>query len=144
MLWFALLQLARNHKIEKYTPLVNVLVQLGCNVKLHVSCFGSLANSTKECGGRSKAKNVLKWCSISNIIGANYIWRNRVKKLLVRWNNNFLVLFCFSFFFQFASLGVISWYHFVCMNVCFFIGTWEIRYIFRMLLEFAASLSFCV
>ena len=141
MLWFALLQLARNDKIEKYTPLVNVLVQLGYNVKLHVLCFGSLANSTKDCGGRSKAKNVLKWCSISNIIGANYIWRNRVKKLLVRWNNNFLVLFCFSFFFQLASLGVVSWHQFVCMNVCFFTGIWDIL---RMLLEFAASLSFCV
>ena len=85
-------QLARNGKIEKYTPLVNVLVHLGYKVKLHVLCFGSLGNITKECGGivrilcrdRSKAKNVSKWCSISNIIGANYIWRNRAKKLLVR------------------------------------------------------------
>ena len=30
-----------------------------------------------------KAKNTLKWCSIFIIIGANYIWQNRVKKLLV-------------------------------------------------------------
>ena len=84
-------------------------------------CFGSLGNVTKGygsivrkiCRDRSKAKNVLKWCLISNIIGANYIWRNRVKKLLVRWNNNSL------FFFQFASLNVASWHQFACMNSCF-------------------------
>ena len=35
-------QLARNGKIEKYTPLVNVLVQLGYKVKLHALCFGLL------------------------------------------------------------------------------------------------------
>ena len=86
-------QLVRNGKVEKHTPLVNVSVQLGYKVKLHVLCFGSLGNITKECGSivreicrdKSKAKNVLKWCcSISNVIGANHIWRNRAKKLLVR------------------------------------------------------------
>ena len=72
-------QLARNGKMEKYTPLVNALIQLGYKLKLHVLCFGSLANITKECGSivrkicrdRSKAKDILKWCSLSNIIGAN-------------------------------------------------------------------------
>ena len=85
-------QLARNGKIEKYTPLVNVLVQLGYKVKLYALCFGLLGNITKKCGSiirkicrdRSKAENVLKWCSISNVIGTNCIWRNKVKKLLVR------------------------------------------------------------
>ena len=33
-------QLARNGKIEKYTPLINVLVQPGFKVKRHVLCFG--------------------------------------------------------------------------------------------------------
>ena len=86
------IQLPGNGKIEKHRPLVNVLIQLGYKVKLHVLCFGSLGNITKGygsivrkiCRDRSKAKNVLKWCLISNIIGANYIWRNIVKKLLVR------------------------------------------------------------
>ena len=36
---------------------------------------------------REKAKNILKWCSTSIIIGANYIWRNRVKMLLVWYSN---------------------------------------------------------
>ena len=35
-------QLARNGKIEKHTPFVNVLVQLSYNAKLHVLFFGSL------------------------------------------------------------------------------------------------------
>ena len=84
------LQLARSGKIEKHTPLVNVLVQLRYNWAITL-CFGSMGNITKGCGSivrkicrdRSKAKNILKWCSISNITRANYIWRNRVKKLLV-------------------------------------------------------------
>ena len=67
-------------------------VKLGYKVKPHVLSFGSLGNITKEhgsivwkiCRDRSKAKNALKWCSVSNVIGANYIWRNRVKKLLLR------------------------------------------------------------
>ena len=46
---------------------------------------------------REKAKNILKWCSIFIIIGANYIWRNRVKKLLMRYSNgkslSYFVLF---------------------------------------------------
>ena len=81
---------ARISKNEKYIPLVNALESLGYSVKMYVLCFGSLGNVTKECSkivhklckNRSKAKDILKWCSISVIIGANYIWRNRVKKLL--------------------------------------------------------------
>ena len=44
------IQLPGNGKIEKHRPLVNVLIQLGYKVKLHVLCFGSLGNITKECG----------------------------------------------------------------------------------------------
>ena len=99
-------QLARNGKIDKYALLLKFLVQLGFNVKLHVLCFGSLGNITKECGSivwkicgrdRSKAKNILKWCSISNIVAANYIWRN--KKLVVQWNKFccYCCCCCFSF-----------------------------------------------
>ena len=62
------LQLARKGKIEKYTPLFNVLVQLGYNEKLNVLCFGSLGNITKECITRKicrdRSKEMVKWCSI--------------------------------------------------------------------------------
>ena len=83
--------LAQNTKIEKYDPLKNVLMQLGYAVNLYVLCFGSLGTIMKDCShivrklckNKDKAKEILKWCSISNIIGANYIWRNRVKRLLV-------------------------------------------------------------
>ena len=71
--------------------LLNVLENLGFKVKMHVLCFGSLGNISKKCSkmvqkiykNHEKAKNTLKWCSIFIIIGANYIWQNRVKKLLV-------------------------------------------------------------
>ena len=82
---------ALNGKHEKYLHLLNVLENLGFKVKMHVLCFGSLGNVPKNSSkmvrkiykNREKAKNILKWCSISIIIGANYISRNRVKKLLV-------------------------------------------------------------
>ena len=82
---------ALSGKHEKYLHLLNVLENLGLKVKMHVLCFGSLGNVPKACSkmirkiykNRDKAKNILKWCSISIIIGANYIWRHRVRKLLV-------------------------------------------------------------
>ena len=84
-------RLARSGKTEKYTPLVNVLVQLGYKVKLHVLCLDSLRTIMKQCGSivrkicrdRSKAKNVLNWCSVPNIVGAINISTNTVK-LVVR------------------------------------------------------------
>ena len=82
---------ALNGKHEKYLHLLNVLENLGFKFKMHVLCFGSFGkvqkNSskmvTKISKNREKAKNILKWSSISISIAANYIWRNRVKKLLV-------------------------------------------------------------
>ena len=82
---------ALSGKHEKYLHLLNVLENLGFKVKMHVLCFVSLGNVPKNCSkmvrkiykNREKAKNILKWCSTSIIIGANYIWRNRVKMLLV-------------------------------------------------------------
>ena len=82
---------ALNGKHEKYLHLLNVLGNLGFKVKMHLLCFRSLGNVPKNCSkmvrkiykNREKAKNILKWCSISIIIGANYVWRNRVKKLVV-------------------------------------------------------------
>ena len=43
-------KLARNGKFENYTLLIYVLAQLGYKVKLHVLCFGSLGNISKDCG----------------------------------------------------------------------------------------------
>ena len=71
--------------------LLNVHENLGFKVKMHVLCFGFLGNNPKKCSkmvqkinkNREKAKNILKWCSIFIIIGANFIWQNRVKKLWV-------------------------------------------------------------
>ena len=59
------------------------------------SPLGSLGNVPKNCSKMiwriykncEKAKNILNWYSISIIIGANYIWQNRIKKLLV-WHSN--------------------------------------------------------
>ena len=47
--------------------------------------LGCIANDVRRNLSRLKidlddVKSLLKWCSISNIIGANYIWRHRVKK----------------------------------------------------------------
>ena len=77
---------ALNGKHEKYLHLLNVLENLGFKVKMHVLCFGSLGNVPKNCTkmarkiykNHQKTKNILKWCSIYIIIGANYIWRNRI------------------------------------------------------------------
>ena len=82
---------ALNGKHEKYLHLLNVLENLGFKVKMLVLCFGSLGNVPKNCSkmvqkiykNHEKAKDILKWCSMSIIIGANFIWQNRVKKLLV-------------------------------------------------------------
>ena len=71
--------------------LLNVHENLGFKVKMHVLCFGFSGNIPKKCSkmvqkinkNREKAKNILKWCSIFIIIGANFIWQNRVKKLWV-------------------------------------------------------------
>ena len=75
-------------KNRRYTPVCDILSANGFDVKLIVLCFGSLGsiksdvwsglrffNPTKE-----SLKRLLKWCSISCIIGSNYTWRNRVKK----------------------------------------------------------------
>ena len=80
---------ARAGKLNCYEQLVHVLTAFGYKVKLLVLCFGALgciANDVKRNLrslkiDRDDIKSLLHWCSISNIIGANYIWRHRVKKL---------------------------------------------------------------
>ena len=69
-------------KHEKYLYLLNVLENLGFKVKTHALCFRFLRNVPKTCSkmvrkiykNRGKTKNISKWCSMSIIIGANYIW----------------------------------------------------------------------
>ena len=81
---------AYKKKIDDYTLLKTSLEMCGYKTKLIVLCFGSLGNIESNCyhelkniiKDKIKLKALLKWCSISVIIGANYIWRNRVKKLL--------------------------------------------------------------
>ena len=81
---------AYKSKNDKYTPLKNELTKLGYDVTIMVLCFGSLGSIMKEChrnilkitNNKEKTKSLLKWCSISYVIAANYIWRHRVKKLV--------------------------------------------------------------
>ena len=81
--------LAFNSKVLRYQKLVQCLSENGMNVKLHILCFGSLGciqnkvwNVLKMfCDSNTKIKNLLQWCSISAVIGSNYIWRHRFKKL---------------------------------------------------------------
>ena len=76
-------------KLERYMPLLNILVENGWTVKLFPLCFGSLGcikDDVWKCLRKLSIesydiKEILKWCSISNLIMANYIWRHRVKKL---------------------------------------------------------------
>ena len=83
------LDMAYEEKIRRYDNLVNCLERNGYSTKLFVMCFGSLGSVRKDnwkvlrkfTADKTYIKNVLKWCSISNIIGSNYIWRHRVKKL---------------------------------------------------------------
>ena len=78
-----------NEKYERYTPVCNVLESDGWKVELVVLCFGSLGcmrndvwRGLRKLGmSKSDIKDLMKWCSISNLIMANYIWRHRVKKL---------------------------------------------------------------
>ena len=85
------LEYARNTKYEKYKSLVECLSKNGYDVELLILCFGSLGsvrNDAWKClkrftNDKTYVKDVLKWCSLSSIIGSNYIWRHRVKKLLV-------------------------------------------------------------
>ena len=76
-------------KCDRYQELCDFLRENGWKPSLHVLCFGALGSikddvyeRLRNIGfGKAKTKELLAWCSISNIIGANYIWRHRVKKL---------------------------------------------------------------
>ena len=76
-------------KVSRYGELVNCLNNQGIKSNLLVMCFGSLGtikgnvrNNLRILGFDSdNSKYFLSWASISCIIGANYIWRHRVKKI---------------------------------------------------------------
>ena len=84
------LEQAFEEKVIRYQPIVDRLILNGYSAKLLVMCFGSLGSVHKNAwtalrefsNDKTGIKALLKWCSISNIIGANYIWRSRVKKVL--------------------------------------------------------------
>ena len=73
------LKYAYNTKVEKYKPLVDCLTKNGYDVEMLVICFGSLGsvrNDAWKClrkfsKDKIYIKEVLKWCSISSIIGSN-------------------------------------------------------------------------
>lgn len=83
------MSLSYENKVHIYMPLVNVLKDLGYDVRLMVLCFGSLGTVHKSIFSslryfskdNVKVKALIKWCSISAIIGANYIWRYRLRFL---------------------------------------------------------------
>ena len=84
------LDISYTAKGERYGPLINFLSDKGWDVSLKVLSFGPLGCVKNTVWGdlrkigieKEHMKDVLSWCSISNIIMANYIWRHRVKKLL--------------------------------------------------------------
>ena len=81
--------LSYENKVHIYMPLVNVLKDQGYNTRLMVICIGSLGTVHKSVfnsltffsNDKDKVKKLIKWCSISAIIGANYIWRYRLRFL---------------------------------------------------------------
>ena len=83
------LEFAYESKKEVYQPLKAYLEANGFTVTLTILCFGSLGSIKKDCfknlkrfvNDTARVKSILKWCSISNVIGANYIWRSRLKRL---------------------------------------------------------------
>ena len=74
--------LAYAEKVRRYTPLCEILTASGYDVKLIVLCFGSLGSIKSDVWSglrffkppKVELKRLLKWCSISCIIGSNYIW----------------------------------------------------------------------
>ena len=80
---------AFREKLGRYESVYCLLRGHGWNVELKVMCFGSLGCIKKDIWRELRslsvdklvAKQMLQWCSISNVIMANYIWRHRVRKL---------------------------------------------------------------
>ena len=81
---------AYDKKLNDYTTLKSCLNNCGYSTNIVVLCFGSLGSIEVNCyknlkhiiTEKWKLKKLLKWSSISTIIGSNYVWRHRVRKLL--------------------------------------------------------------
>ena len=77
-------------KVKRYNDVLQCLNRNGIQTKLLVMCFGSLGCIKSDVRNNlcflkldaGDIKCLLAWISISCIIGSNYIWRHRVKKLL--------------------------------------------------------------
>ena len=80
---------AFEEKLDRYKSVCCLLRRHLWNVELKVMCFGSLGCIKKDIWRELRSlsvdklviKQTLQWCSISNVIMANYIWRHRVRKL---------------------------------------------------------------
>ena len=78
---------AYEEKLRRYAPLIRILTETGYTTDLKILCFGSLGTIEKSVysalysftNNKKLVKDTIKWCSISAIIAANYIWRYRVK-----------------------------------------------------------------
>ena len=74
-------------KARKYQQLKNILNRNGIKTNIRILCFGSLGtvhqDARKNLRGlglsSEEAKSTMKWCSVSNMICRNMIWRNRCK-----------------------------------------------------------------
>ena len=74
-------------KARKYQQLKNILNRNGIKTNIRILSFGSLGTvhedvrkNLKGLGLSSEeAKSTMKWCSVSNMICGNMIWRNRCK-----------------------------------------------------------------
>ena len=71
----------------KHKQLKEMLEQNGIKTTIKVLCFGSLGtvhenvrkNLRKLGLSGDEAESAIKWCSVSNMICGNMIWRNRCK-----------------------------------------------------------------
>ena len=76
---------AYKSKFLKYQRLKNILDQNRIKTSIRLLCFGSLGmvhenvrkNLRKLGISGDEAKSTMKWCSVSNMICGNMIWRNR-------------------------------------------------------------------
>ena len=80
---------AFREKLYRYESVCCLLGGHRWKIELKIMCFGSLGCIKKDVWRELRslsvdklvAKQMLQWCSISNVIMANYIWRHRVQKL---------------------------------------------------------------
>ena len=123
------LEYAYDAKVERYKSLVHCLTENGYDAEMLVLCVGSLdsvRNDAWKClrkfsKDRICIKELLKWCPISSIIGSNYIWRHRVKKLLVS-ASPFIFLSFLMFNVKVFNLCLnLVWYNIVVKQTIYFL-----------------------